>query len=560
MTKLKTVKNSAEVETKDNGEITFIAARSVQNLNGYTYSIDTLQAQTAEGDYIVLTSEPQEVAIPLMTDHSSSVQNKIGTINEAHIEDVDGIKQAVMHANFFDTTESQDVRQRILSNQLTDVSITTDYGTDETVWDTGKLDNAKIIEVSIVYAGAEPKAKILAKNSVDKDESIEEVAEEVKTPEAVEPIIEKEAEVEVEPVAEVAIDPIETEAEELTKEDKEEKPEMANQPTNKATENVADKAMVLNALAKLAQNGAIRGMNRSQVIEAVKNAITLTDGEDAYLVPDAVFTEILAVTRPTDILDTFKTIPAKRFTLMNEVPSEADLARAGRHTKGEIKAIQASDLAAQKFSTQFLYKLQELSYEDMQEEFGDLLLAYINSELPQKVTEEEERDFIVGDGRLANAVRKITSIVSFEDAAEDSDNVHVAKYDGSADASAIAALLNGVAKIVEEGVVSVVMNKATLAAITAQGLSSASGLPFSADVVAGAIGVDRIFTRSYVANNVAYAYVGSKVIRLSGAGEKIEQYDIDYNNQKIEFIRPVGGGAAGLASAVKIVLPTTLSA
>lgn len=557
MTKAKLCHNSAEITT-DNGEITFVAARSVQNMNGITYDVKSLQAQNAEGDYIVLSNESTPVAIPLMVDHSSSVHNKVGTIDEAHIESADGVDQVVMHAVFFNTAEAQDIRQRVIDNQLTDVSITTDYGTNMEVWENGSLENGKIVEVSIVYAGAEPKAKILAKNSVDTDGEDEKVDPEVVEPTEPEtPVTPETPEAETEALANEDAEEVE---DKTTNEDEE--PTMATQPTNTAPK-VADKTIVLNALAKLAQNGAIRGMNRNQVIEAVKNEISLIDAAgDPYVVPDAVFTEILAVTRPTDILDTFSTVPVKRFTLMGEVKSDADLARAGKWSKGDLKAIQASDLASQVFTTEFLFKLQEISYADLQEDFGDLLLAYIRNELPQKVTEEEERAFIVGDGRLDNNPRHITSVVSLDAAAEDATNVHVYKYDGSADASAMAAVLTGSSYISEEGTVYAVMSKATLAAFRAAGLDSASGLPFSVETVAGALGVERIFTREYVAANTVYLYTGQYVKRLTGAsaGESIEQYDIDYNNRKIEFIRPVGGGASGLASAVKVVLPGEVSA
>lgn len=565
MAKPKFAKNSAEVQ-ESNGEITFIAARSVKNLNGWSYEVSTLQAQDATGDYHSLTNEAQEVSIPLMTDHDGSIKNKIGTIDTAKIVNIDGIDHAEMHAKFFGSEEAQEVRQRILDGELTDVSITTDWGSGYSEEDDDDtLKNAHIIEVSVVYAGAEPKAKILAKNSVQEEPEVEEVAV---TEDDVTTVTEEPDEAEVETEAEEEASEVDTEEadEELTndsEEEEKEEPEMATQPTTAPSENVADKTMVLNALTKLAQNGAIRGMNRSQVIEAVKNAITITgaDGE-AYVVPDAVFTEILAVTRPTDILDTFDTINVKRFTLMGEVPSDVDLARAGRWSKGELKAIQASDLKAQAFQTQFLFKLQEISYADLQEDFGDILLAYIRNELPQKVTEEEERAFIVGDGRATNAPRHISSVVSLDAAAEDTANVHVVEYDGTGDASALVALINGLGQINVEGATYVVMRKATLASLRGAGLSTAAGLPFSEETVAGALGVERIFTREYVAANVAYGYVGRYIKRLTGgnSGETIEQYDIDYNNRKIEFIRPVGGGASGLASAVKINLPTAVSA
>lgn len=569
----KFAKSSVDTEAS-NGEITFVAARNVRNLNGFEYQTDTLLAQDATGEYSTLGADWQDVAIPLMENHGSSIGEKIGNIYTARLV-TNGDEQSVeMKAKFFKGELAQEVRQRVLDGELTDVSITTDWGsgyTDEDEYDV--LKNAHIIEVSVVYAGAEPKAKILASNSVDTDE----VEEETETPETneLEEAQKRIAELEAENEALKAEKEDETE-EEVESEDEaeteveseqetnnsEEENEMATQPIqNQTTELVADKAMVLNALVDLAKSGAIKNLNRSQVIAEVKNAIALKDGGNDYVVPDAVFTEILAATRDTDILSTFKNVPAKKLTLMAETRSEADLARAGKWSKGDLKAVQTMQLDAQKLDTDFIFKMQEISYADLQEDFGNILYSFIRTELPQKVDEEEERAFIVGDGR-ANGARKITSIVSLDAAAADNTNGHVYNYDGSGDASAVAALLNGAGKLGEDGTTYAVMNKATLSALRAQGLSTASGLPFSEETVAGAIGVERIFTREYVAANVVYIYTGNFVYRLTGgnAGDTIEQYDIDYNNRKIEFIRPAGGAATGVYSAVKVTLPSVISA
>lgn len=558
MAKTKLAKNFASLTADDNGDITFVAARSTKNMNGLTYDVSTLQAQNADGDYNTLTAVEQEVAIPLMTDHSSSVRNKVGAIDKAHIEQVDGVDQVVMHAVFFDTDEAQEVRSRVLAGQLTDVSITTDYGTDEDAWETGNLVEAKIVEVSIVYAGAEPKAKILAKNAIETEaEEAEEGVEadaETDTEEQTTEIVQE---------AEQETINNETEADEAEEVEEEEKEtEVAKQETTvTVATNVADKGMVLNALVDLAKNNKLKGLTRSEVKEAVTNAITLTgaDGND-YVVPDAVFTEILAARRETDILGTFNTKPVKRLTLMAEKRSEDDLARAGKWTKGEQKQIQENELVAQKFGIDYIYKLQTIDYADLNEDFGGLLLSYIHAELPQKVDEEEERAFIVGDGRSAG-VRKITSVVSLKDAAADATNTHVYKYNGASDAGTIQAVMNGIAKLGEDGPLYAIMNKATLTAFRQKGLSSANGLPFSVETIADAIGVERIFARDYVANNVVYVYNGRYVERLTGGsnGETIEQYDIDYNNRKIEFIRPTGGGATGVYSAVEITTSAGVS-
>lgn len=558
MAKTKLAKNFASLTADDNGDITFVAARSTKNMNGLTYDVSTLQAQNADGDYNTLTAVEQEVAIPLMTDHSSSVRNKVGAIDKAHIEQVDGVDQVVMHAVFFDTDEAQEVRSRVLAGQLTDVSITTDYGTAEDAWETGNLVEAKIVEVSIVYAGAEPKAKILAKNAIETEA---EEAEEGVEAEAETDTEEQTTEIVQEAEQETINN--ETEAEEAEEVEEEEKEtEVAKQETTvTVATNVADKGMVLNALVDLAKNNKLKGLTRSEVKEAVTNAITLTgaDGND-YVVPDAVFTEILAARRETDILGTFNTKPVKRLTLMAEKRSEDDLARAGKWTKGEQKQIQENELVAQKFGIDYIYKLQTIDYADLNEDFGGLLLSYIHAELPQKVDEEEERAFIVGDGRSAGA-RKITSVVSLKDAAADNTNTHVYKYNGALDAGTIEAVMNGIAKLGEDGPLYAIMNKATLTAFRQKGLSSANGLPFSVETIADAIGVERIFARDYVANNVVYVYNGRYVERLTGGsnGETIEQYDIDYNNRKIEFIRPTGGGATGVYSAVEITTSAGVS-
>lgn len=571
----KFAKSSVDAEAS-NGEITFIAARNVRNLNGFEYQTDTLLAQDATGEYSTLGADWQDVAIPLMENHGSSIGEKIGNIYTARLVS-NGEEQSVeMKAKFFKGDLAQEVRQRVLDGELTDVSITTDWGSgysDEDEFNV--LKNAHIIEVSVVYAGAEPKAKILASNSVDtEEESVEEEAETNELEEAQKRIAELEAENEAlkastedetEEEAE-SEDKAETEVESDEEEtnNSEEEKEMATQPTNAAAESAVEltKVQVLNSFAKLVENGTIRGkMTQNDIKKAITNDVTITDGgEGTYVVPDAVWTEILMAKRDTDILDTFKTTSVKRKTILAEERSEADLARAGKYTKGELKKIQDLTLVPQKLGTQFLYKLQKLDYEDLEEDFGGVLYSAVKEELPQKISEEEERDFIVGDGRASNNKRHITSIVSLDAAAESATNINVYKYDGSNEASAVAAIMNGIAKLGEDGTRYAVMSLTTLTAMRQAGLSTAAGLPFSVDTVAGAIGVEKIFTREYVGAGVVYVWTGGLVERLTGSVDEIEQYDIDYNQRKIEALRRVGGSAVGLYSAVKVTLPTAVSA
>ena len=109
----KFAKNSVDTEAS-NGEITFIAARNVRNLNGFEYQTDSLLAQDATGEYSTLGADWQDVAIPLMEDHGSSIGEKIGNIYTARLVS-NGEEQSVeMKAKFFKGDLAQEVRQRPL--------------------------------------------------------------------------------------------------------------------------------------------------------------------------------------------------------------------------------------------------------------------------------------------------------------------------------------------------------------------------------------------------------------------------------------------------------------
>lgn len=549
------------------GEITFIAARDERNLNGYTYEVATLLAQDKSGVYQPI-SESREVSIPLMLDHSESVGDKVGVIYSAKIVKLDGLNAVEMTARLFNNETAQAVRERVLSDEITDVSITTDLGSEEDAITSGNLKNAKIIEVSLVYAGAEPRAKILAKNSakgeqvenLEKDNTTSVAKNEIETGDVDDGVgvmdLSEVVEEMIQPLSD-KIESIDSRLVALESKNNEEEGEGDMPAQNKTddTVNTATRAQVVNSIERLAKSGAIKGMNKNEVVEAVQNDIKITDGrEGVYVVPEALFSEVVFKNKSTEILDTFNTIEAKRFTVLEEKRTDADLERAGKWSKAEKKKIQEATLVPRRLQTGFIYKMQQISYEDLQEDFGNILYNAIVKELPARVDEEQERAFIVGDGRETSDSRHITDIKSLDAAAEDSQDVAVYKHTAQPSEPKLKSILDGIAKIGETGTRYAVMNIQTLNELRLAGLEKSAGLPFSEDVIAGALGVEKIFVRDYVAVDAVYVYTGEYVRALVGAGEQIEQYDIDYNNQKIEYIRPAGGAATGVYSAVKIDL------
>lgn len=549
------------------GEITFIAARDERNLNGYTYEVATLLAQDKSGVYQPI-SESREVSIPLMLDHSESVGDKVGVIYNAKIIKLDGLNAVEMTARLFNNETAQAVRERVLNDEITDVSITTDLGSEEDAITSGNLKNAKIIEVSLVYAGAEPRAKILAKNSakgeqvenLEKDNATSVAENEIETGDVDDGVgvmdLSEVVEEMIQPLSD-KVESIDSRLVALEGKNNEEEGEGDMPAQNKTDDavNTATRAQVVNSIERLAKSGAIKGMNKNEVVEAVQNDIKITDGrEGVYVVPEALFSEVVFKNKSTEILDTFNTIEAKRFTVLEEKRTDADLERAGKWSKAEKKKIQEATLVPRRLQTGFIYKMQQISYEDLQEDFGNILYNAIVKELPARVDEEQERAFIVGDGRETSDSRHITDIKSLDAAAEDSQDVAVYKHTAQSGEPKLKSILDGIAKIGETGTRYAVMNIQTLNELRLAGLEKSAGLPFSEDVIAGALGVEKIFVRDYVAVDAVYVYTGEYIRALVGAGEQIEQYDIDYNNQKIEYIRPAGGAATGVYSAVKIDL------
>ena len=138
-----------------------------------------------------------------------------------------------------------------------------------------------------------------------------------------------------------------------------------------------------------------------------ENGITAEDAE--ALLPAAIRGAIMdAWERPSNFLKDLKNTNAKRY-LVRTASGEGEGIRAKGHKKGEKKTAQNLTLTPKDVKAQMVYKLMPISAIDEFNDEGDLI-NYIVDELSRQWLVEVQRAILVGDGRQADDVNKITSI------------------------------------------------------------------------------------------------------------------------------------------------------
>ena len=237
-------RKSFEVKAKaineDNGErrITFVASSNGLDRHDERVDVKSLRLPLKSGGYVVVGEIPTTgisgVDIPLMLNHSADVVDVIGSVRKAYYID----NELVFEAGISKREIAQEVLLLMEEEHLSNAfSITmTDFAyEDNTIYD------AEVIEVSVVFRGANKEARLLAIKSLlggdmpeeKTAEVVEPVAEVEQTEVVEEPTEEKAEPVEAEAVAEKSVEQAEKVEEEKTEEPVEEKvEEVAQENTN----------------------------------------------------------------------------------------------------------------------------------------------------------------------------------------------------------------------------------------------------------------------------------------------------------------------------------------
>lgn len=205
--KMKSVQIDGTLKTKDaEGErrIQFVASSNQLDRHGERVDVASLRLPLKSGGEIRVSQIGENgvegIDIPLMLNHSADIRDVIGSVRKAFYVD----DELIFEAGFSKREIAQEILTLVEEGHLSNAfSITmSDFDYD---YDTQVISNAEVLEVSVVFRGANKEARLLAIKSLLGGEQMEEaekidVVEADKTEEAVEETIVEETEAEAEVV------------------------------------------------------------------------------------------------------------------------------------------------------------------------------------------------------------------------------------------------------------------------------------------------------------------------------------------------------------------------
>lgn len=149
------------VETKGR-TITFLANSGKVMCNGLTVDLDTLKAPLTDGALKLVSdlNESDRLSLPLLIDHTPSVEAQAGAITRLWMTDA-GL---MAEARLSEVDNGERIRQLAADGCLTNsFSITVEF-TKQPGKD-GIIHNGELVEISVVYRGADPRAAFTSINS-----------------------------------------------------------------------------------------------------------------------------------------------------------------------------------------------------------------------------------------------------------------------------------------------------------------------------------------------------------------------------------------------------------
>lgn len=157
----KSFANSGAPET--NGRtLTFLANSGKAMCDGLTVDLKTLKAPLIDGTLKLVSdlTESDKLSLPLLTDHMPSIERQAGAITRLWMTD-DGM---MAEAKLSEVDQGERIRQLAADGCLTNsFSITVEF--DQRPGKDGIIHDGELLEISVVYRGADPRAAFTAINS-----------------------------------------------------------------------------------------------------------------------------------------------------------------------------------------------------------------------------------------------------------------------------------------------------------------------------------------------------------------------------------------------------------
>lgn len=153
--------NGGNAET-DGRTLTFLANSGKVMCGGLTVDLDTLKAPLTDGTLKLVSDldDSDRLSLPLLIDHMPSVEAQAGTITRLWMTDA-GL---MAEARLSEVDNGERVRQLAVDGCLTNsFSITVEF--NKQPGKDGIIHNSELVEISVVYRGADPRASFTSINN-----------------------------------------------------------------------------------------------------------------------------------------------------------------------------------------------------------------------------------------------------------------------------------------------------------------------------------------------------------------------------------------------------------
>ena len=514
-----TIVCDAGTASSDGRTLTFLANSGTRMTNGYTVDLATLQAPVNDGQLKLVTdlTDSDRLTLPLLLDHMPSITAQAGIIEKLWITDEGLIARARLSGNGL----GEDVRQLASEGMLTNsFSITID-STDEPD-ENGVIRNAELVEISVVYRGADSKAVFRSlnnregktmelKNNLTKDEAqalIDELTD------AINNLTEENDD---------GTPPEEPAQSNEAENSKEGDPTMSNGRTNiiinsagPARQSLAKTSDPLDEWLKSedatkayeqalwkADNQGVNGFKAAWREELARHAYadnsSIDEASVTKLVPTSVITEIEdALNKASDLWPLYRKLDVDSFTVGAQLAGLTDDTRAHGYkvaSYGTAKKTQKFNLVERKLAADFVVKYAVLNKGDIRRtDKPGALVKYLLSEMPNYILHAIDRQIILGGYTDMDFFRSVQTDATDNSSEFAGKNFVLSATEGDR-ANLVLDVVGLAAKITATGTKVLVMSPETkVDVITAADGIGRPLVGYGNDNLAAYLGVDKVIT------------------------------------------------------------------
>ena len=540
---------SKSVGENEERKIRFVASSVNEDRHYEKVDVASLRLPLKQGGEIRAGAIPTEgvndlVDIPLILNHSGDVRDTIGSVRSAFYENGELIFEAGISKREIAQEMLLLLEEGHLSNAFSITMSDFDYN-----FESETISNAEIIEVSLVFRGANREARLLAVKSLKGDE----MSQEKETPE----VLKKEATTTVYPEVVADDEPEVEQAENSTEnnnynEEKEEEMNkeiakdaisaMPSQVSKATTDYLNTKGAVVDFANVLQDNAGASSEDFKKAWAAKVASKGITNVEQ--LLPGAL---VSAISDGIEKAGTIWNVVNKTGLTVRRIDAETAGARAQGHKRGTTKKELSLTFTDRVIRAGYIYDYITLNKEDIREnQDTGALVRFILETLPKRIITEIERAIVLGDGRTAGGDDVIESFVSILKDAQ--TGTFATEYTPAKDEPLYKSIIKAAAQIEAEGPIYAVLSKSAKADLKlSETKNGALVLPLGGDL-AGTFELKEIFTPSWfnktnAADYQAVLFVGDAYETVGDNSiEAFTNFSLSQNKQ--EYLQEIYAGGA----------------